>query len=102
MAADEKFLGKLHELQAQYMASLFERVDEEGNPVPVSAAELAQVNTFLAKNNITCSPAKSDALDQLQNKMQERAAKRKRPVITIDDAALAQEQMDYLERGLPN
>lgn len=79
--ADEGVLGKLH---AAIAASLIEKikgvevVNEDGSITTqrASAAELAVAVAFLKNNNITCAPAESSALGELQRRMDERRAKR--------------------------
>lgn len=57
MAAKSTTLGQLHEMFAAYCINQMSRTDEEGKPVPVSAAELAVIRAFLKDNNVQADPA---------------------------------------------
>lgn len=69
MAAKSKTLGTLHELFAQYFVNLMAnpRLDEDGRPLPLPAAELAVIRAFLKDNNVTADPDATDDVKEVAN-----------------------------------
>lgn len=99
MAASEDKLGKLHDKVADV---LLEALDGEILPgydngdeiVPdkrmlPSAAIIAAATKFLKDNEITCVPAENNALGALEQKMQERRARRGPTLVDFDEARAA-------------
>jgi len=97
MAASEKKLGSLHEKVTEV---LLEALDGEILPgygegdeavpdkrIPPSAAIIAAATKFLKDNEITCTPAESNALGELEARMAARRAKRTGNVIDFGAAA---------------
>lgn len=98
MAATEKRLGELH---AKIAEVLIEALDgevlpgytdpETGEVFPdkrmlPSAAVIGAATKFLKDNEITCQPSESNALGELQRKMEARRAKRSANVVDLEDA----------------
>lgn len=112
MAADEKALGELHTKVTEALSVALDgeelpgytEEDEDGNEIvvppkklPPSAAIIAAATKFLKDNNITCVPAKDNALGELEEKLRNRNASKLNKV----DFAAAAEQAAFLN-GLPN
>lgn len=108
MAASEKRLGELHEKVAEVLMDALEGeelpgwTDDDGNEMPAkklapSAAIIAAASKFLKDNEITCTPSESNALGDLQRKMEARRAQR----ADKRDRADATQQAEFLT-GLPN
>lgn len=57
MAATSDALGTLHELFASYWLDQMKRKDEDGQPIPLTAAEAAVLRAFLKDNNVQADPA---------------------------------------------
>lgn len=109
MAADETALGNLHTKVAEVLTDLLDgtplptgETDGDGNEItqtmPPSAATLTAAIQFLKNNNITCTPAKDNALGALEAKMAERKAKMR---AGRADLAVATEGAAFMA-GLPN
>ncbi|WP_448500708.1 hypothetical protein [Sphingomonas sp.] len=108
MTADETALGSLHDKVARTLTRLLDgtdlptgEVDDDGNDIVTkmepSAAILTASIQFLKNNNITCQPAKDNALGELEAKLRE---SRNRKANRADLVA-AREQVGFLS-GLPN
>lgn len=112
MAASESTLGALHDKVATTLTKMLDGqkmpdyIDPEsgdlveGDTIEPSAAILTASIQFLKNNNITCTPAKDNALGELEAKMAERQAKRQRKASPVD-LSQATEQAGWLS-GLPN
>lgn len=95
MAADETVLSALHDAVASALAIAMKGRELPGytDPdtgeefpatiLPPSAAEIQAATKFLKDNNITCAPAKGNALGELEEIMRTRKAKL-RPVGGMD------------------
>lgn len=88
MAADETALGDLHNKVALVLSDLLDGTElptgeqnDDGEEIkqvmPPSAATITAAIQFLKNNNITCTPAKDNALGELQEKIAAREARRK-------------------------
>lgn len=87
MAADENKLSALHDAVASALALAMQGreipgyTDEETGEefpatfLPPSAAEIQAATKFLKDNNITCAPAKDNALGELEEIMARRKTK---------------------------
>jgi len=112
VAADETALGALHTKVAEVLSTALDGEElpgytdedsgEEVPPkrLPPSAAILAVATKFLKDNQITCVPAKDNALGELEEKLARRK-EAKTVKATRDDFAGASEHMSFLS-GLPN
>lgn len=65
MAATSSLLGNLHELFAQYWLEQMGRKDEDGKPVPLTAAEAAVLRAFLKDNNVQADPSEDGDVREL-------------------------------------
>ena len=88
MAAKSKRLGLLHELFTEYFVNLLQnpKLDEDGHPMPLPAAELAVMRAFLKDNNVTADPDSTDDIKDVAN-----AAKR-----AMADAGIDTVEMDRI------
>jgi len=107
MAANETFLGKLHEATAKALMAKLEGIpilDEDGLPtgevVPCSAADIQAAAKFLKDNNITCVVDNDNELGELEQKLKDKQARRASR-LTPQDIQAAEEQRDFMA-GLPN
>ena len=107
MAADENALGHLHTRVATVLTELLDgtplptgQTDEDGNEImqtlPPSAAVITSAIQFLKNNNITCTPAKDNALGALREKIEQRENRRKQRMATPADLSLASDDADFL------
>lgn len=111
MSANETVLGALHTKVAEVLNEALDGqtleavTDEEGNVIQEavkmapSAAIIAAATKFLKDNNITCAPSKDNAIGALEQKMKDRAERRKERASKADLAA-ATEQQTWLESGM--
>lgn len=78
--------ASLHELHRKLAEQLTATIDRDiKDDMPTDAATLSVITNFLAKNNITCDPADSDATSKLQEQFKEQARireERKRNALT--------------------
>lgn len=77
-AASRDRLAELHRRYAEYLHDLLDEaqeVDEDGKPIgmPLDAATLGNIRTFLKDNDVTCDPAGSDDLAALREKLSRNA-----------------------------
>lgn len=107
MAASETKLGALHEKVASV---LLDALDGELLPgygegddavpekvIPPSAAIIAAATKFLKDNEITCTPAESNALGALEAQM---AKRRERRSLSASDLASATAASSFMVGGL--
>lgn len=98
MAATDKVLGELHIAVARALTRAIEgRLDEDGNPVYPTAAELGAAITFLKNNNITAIATDDNALGELERKLQEKQHGRANPGKALLQAALAEFKSDSIQ-----
>lgn len=110
MAATEQILGELHAKVATVLADALDGEELPGYTDPESgevyepkrlkpsAAIIAAATKFLKDNEITCTPSESNAIGELEQKMQARREKRAAAsVVDFDEARLAAQRM--AERG---
>ena len=77
MAANEDFLGLLHDATAQALMNKLKGtpiLDEDGNEtgevIPPSAADIQAAAKFLKDNNITCDPTDVGDIEALREQFQ--------------------------------
>jgi hypothetical protein len=97
--ATESTLGELHNKIAKVMTNALDKVitkqvtpdkDENGNDIdaPVNPALLSVITKFLAENKITCAPEIGNTMSDLEKKLAEKQATRRRVgnVVHLDAA----------------
>lgn len=93
MAASSKKLGRLHALFADYFEHLFTRVDEDGNPYIISAAELAVMRAFLKDNNVMADPDVGNNISDVANEA--RKAMSAAGISTVEMDAIADDFANF-------
>lgn len=108
MAANEDFLGLLHDATAQALMNklkgtpiLDENGDETGEVIPPSAADIQAAAKFLKDNNITCAPSQDNKMGELEARLAEKSARRRANRPTGFDLADAEAEAGFsLSKGL--